>query len=61
MEKVRVNINFEQVGTAFEKYVRSKAILAGSSIVYRVDNQIIKEDPRTGEKTILKNTADKHI
>ncbi len=54
MESLQVNIDFAVIGKTFEKYVRQKAILAGSNIVYAVNGQLIEEDPRTLKKNVIK-------
>lgn len=38
---------------AYRTYVRKKAILAGSTIVYAKNGQLIEEDPKTLKITIL--------
>jgi len=48
-----VNINMAEMGKAVQAYVRSRAIRAGSFIIYQENNVIVKEDPRTGQKTII--------
>ncbi len=58
MQNAQVNINFERMGLALQEYVRSKALVAGSNLVYLENDQIIKENPRTGQKTVIKNTAE---
>jgi hypothetical protein len=52
--KSPVNINFDAMSKAFQQHVREKAKKAGSTIVYQKDNQLIEENPLTGEKKILK-------
>jgi hypothetical protein len=54
MEASLVNIDFKLMESAYRDYVREKAILAGSTIVYVKDGQLIEEDPKTMQKTILK-------
>lgn len=56
MEKSQVNIDFKLMETAYREYVREKAILAGSTIVYVKDGQLIEENPKTLEKNILNKT-----
>ena len=53
VKKEKVNINFPKMAETYRKYVRKKAILAGSSIVYVRGNKLIKENPGTLVKTIL--------
>jgi hypothetical protein len=52
-----VQINFDIIGKAFEKHVRQKAILAGNTIVYAINGQLIEEDPITLKKTVLKSVS----
>ena len=53
MEQVQVNFNMATIGKQVEAYVRSRATRLGSFIVYEENGKIIKEDPRTGQKTVL--------
>jgi len=53
MEQVKVNFNMATIGKQVEAYVRSRATRLGSFIVYKENGKIIKEDPRTGQKTVL--------
>jgi hypothetical protein len=53
MEKKLVNIDFKKSGVAFANYVRARAIKAGSFITYQEEGKIIRENPRTGEKSVL--------
>ncbi len=52
MDKVRIDVN--AISKAFEKHVRQKAIIAGSTIIYAIGGQIIEEDPKTTKKIVLK-------
>jgi hypothetical protein len=54
MEKAQVNFNMATMGKAVQAFVRSRAIRLGSFIAYVENGNIIKEDPRTGQKTIVK-------
>lgn len=54
MDTSQVNTDFEQLGVAFQKYVREKAMRADSTIVYYEGNLLIEENPKTGEKEVLK-------
>jgi hypothetical protein len=54
MEKAQVNFNMAIMGKAVQAFVRSRAIRLGSFIAYVENGNIIKEDPRTGQKTIVK-------
>jgi hypothetical protein len=53
MEHVNVNFNMATIGKDVEAFVRSKAIQLGSFIAYEENGKIIKEDPRTGQKTVV--------
>jgi hypothetical protein len=53
MQNAPVNIDMAEMGKAVRAFVRSRAILAGSSIIYQQNDVIIKEDPRTGQKTVI--------
>ncbi len=44
------------VGKDVEAFVRSKSIQFGSFIAYEENGKIIKEDPRTGQKTVIAST-----
>lgn len=59
MERRKVNFNMATIGKAVEAYVRSRAIRLGSFIVYEENGKIIKEDPRTGQKTVLQSSERK--
>ncbi len=48
-----VNIDIEQMATAVQSFVRSRAIKLGSAIIYQDKHQIVREDPRTGQKTVI--------
>jgi hypothetical protein len=48
-----VNIDFKKMGETFHEFVRSKALLAGSTIVYVLKGKLVEEDPRTNEIKIL--------
>ncbi len=56
MEHAKVNFNMATIGKEMEAFVRSRAIQLGSFVVYEENGQIIKEDPRTGQKTIIQST-----
>lgn len=53
MEKSKVNFNWATVGKEVADFVRARAIEHGSFIVYEEDGKIIKEDPRTEQKTVI--------
>ena len=54
MTTTQVNIDFEVLGLAYRKYIREKAANADSTIVYYEGNLLIEENPKTGEKKVLK-------
>ncbi len=56
MKLKQVNIDFKKMEKAFREHVRRKAILAGSTIIYKRNGQLIEEDPATSKKTILKTS-----
>ena len=47
------------IGKDVEAFVRSRASRLGSFIVYQENGKIIKEDPRTGQKTVLQPSEKK--
>lgn len=49
-----VNIDFIKLGKAFQLYIREKAKISGSTILYKSGDHLIEENPRTSQKTILK-------
>ena len=53
MEKAQVNFNIAEMSKAVQAFVRSRAIRFGSFIAYEENSKIVKEDPRTGQKTIV--------
>jgi hypothetical protein len=59
MDKSPVNINMAEMAKAVQAFVRSRAIRSGSAIIYQENVHIVKEDPRTGEKTIISSTPNK--
>ena len=59
MEQMQVNFNMATIGKDVEAFVRSRAIRLGSYIVYEEDGRIIKEDPRTGQKTVVQSSQKK--
>jgi hypothetical protein len=54
MGKALVNFDTPTMGNAVQAFVRSRAIRYGSFIAYEENGNIIKEDPRTGVKAIVK-------
>ena len=59
MEQKQVNFNLATIGKDVEAFVRSRASRLGSFIVYEENGKIIKEDPRTGQKTVLQSSERK--
>jgi hypothetical protein len=59
MEKAPVNFNMDTMGKAVQAFVRSRAIRLGSFIAYQENGNIIKEDPRTGQKIIVQAASKK--
>jgi len=55
MEHAKVNFNMATIGKGVEAFVRSRAIQLGSFVVYEENGQIIQEDPRTGQKTVIQS------
>jgi hypothetical protein len=53
VKKAPVNIDIGKMGKAVQAYVRSRAIRSGSFLIYQENNVIVKEDPRTGQKTVI--------
>ena len=53
MEHMQVNFNMATIGKDVEAFVRSRAIRLGSFVAYEENGNIVKEDPRTGQKTII--------
>lgn len=47
-------MDVEKMGVAVHAYIRARAKLYGSYIIYKEQEQLIQEDPRTGEKKVLK-------
>jgi hypothetical protein len=59
MEKRLVNIDPTRMGNAVATYVRERALKSGSFITYKEGGQIVRENPRTGEKVILASSLSK--
>ncbi len=53
MTTPQVNIDFKKMEKAFREHVRRKAMLTGSTIIYKKNGQLVEEDPATSQKTIL--------
>lgn len=49
-----VNIDFKLLSSAFQIYIRKKAKISGSTIVYIKGDQLIEENPKTFKQRILK-------
>ena len=54
MERVRVHFDVPKMSKAVQAFVRARAIKHGSFIAYKENGYIVRENPRTGEKTIVK-------
>lgn len=54
-----VKFNMETIGKDGEAFVRSRAIQPGSFIAYEENGKLIKEDPRTGQKTVVQSAQKK--
>jgi hypothetical protein len=54
MSNSSVNIDFIALGKALQLYIREKAKISGSTIVYKSGDQLIEENLRTFKKTVLK-------
>jgi hypothetical protein len=59
MEKALVHFDMEFMKKALPVYVRERAKKAGSYVIYMENNELIKENPRTGEKFIIPREASK--
>jgi hypothetical protein len=59
MEKGPVNFDMKKMEELVPAFVRARAIKAGSYVIYMKNNQLIQENPRTGERTILKDKSSK--
>lgn len=49
-----VNIDFELLSLALQKYIREKALKSNSTILYKKGDQLIEENPKTLQKKVLK-------
>jgi len=54
MEQSKINFNWATMGKEVAAFVRARAIEHGTSIFYKEDGKIIEEDPRTGQKTVVR-------
>ena len=54
MNSSQVNIDFKLLALAFQKYIREKAKKANSTILYKLGDQLIEENPATLQKKVLK-------
>jgi ABC-type uncharacterized transport system ATPase component len=52
MKVTSVNINFKKMAIAFRAHVRSKAMQAGSNIIYMENGQLIEENPKDSSKRV---------
>lgn len=57
MTSSSVNIDFEKMQTALKLFARKRAEKAGSNIIYIQNGKLIKENPKTHQKTILKSVS----
>jgi hypothetical protein len=48
-----VNINTAKMSDAVQVFVHKQAMRFGTFIIYQENGNIIKEDPHTGQKTIV--------
>jgi len=53
MESPKVKFNLAAIGKEMGAFVRSKAVQYGSFVIYEENGKIIRENPRTGKKTII--------
>lgn len=60
MEKKLVNIDPQRAGIAVANYVREQALKTGTFITYKENDDIVRENPRTGEKVILRSQVSKN-
>lgn len=60
MEKKLVNIDPQRVGIAVANYVREQALKTGTFITYKENDNIIRENPLTGEKFVLRSQGSKN-
>jgi len=54
-----IRTDFKLLAKSFRDYVRIKAIVSGSNIVYLKDDQIIEEDPTSLKKRVIKTVSPK--
>lgn len=59
MERPILQFNINERGKSLAALIRARAIKAGSHIVYMENDQLIEENPRTGEKIVIKANASK--
>jgi hypothetical protein len=57
MSSPYIYIDFKKMQSALKAYVRHKAALAGSNIIYVENGQLIKENPKAHKKAILKRVS----
>ena len=55
METADVHFDFKAMERLVPAFVRERAIEAGSYLIYQENNQLIREDPRTGEKNSVED------
>ena len=54
MSSPQVHIDFKKMQSAIKAYVRRKAEISGSNIIYVKNGQLIQENPKSNIKTVLK-------
>ena len=54
MTSSQVNIDFKLLTLAFQKFIREKAKKANGTILYKLGDQLIEENPTTLQKKVLK-------
>lgn len=54
MPSPQVHIDFKKMQAAIKAYVRRKAEISGSNIIYVRNGQLIQENPKSNKKTVLK-------
>ena len=59
MDTSDVHFDVKAMEKLVPDFVRERAIKAGSCLIYMEAHQLIREDPRTGEKTILEDNLPK--
>jgi hypothetical protein len=55
MKEAVLHFDINKGGKSFAALVRARAVKAGSKLVYVENDQLIEENPRTGEKVVIKS------